>query len=440
MALPESCALTTARVLTRWNNTTSPTGFYGWRIVGYASLAVAATGPGQTAGVSVFVDPLVRDLGISRSAVSTAYLIGTLAGALALPWIGRALDRYGVRRTMAVIGAVFGGVLMSLAAVSSIVGLTAGFVGIRMAGQGALALTASTAAALWFDRRRGTATGIVSGLGAVGISMTPLVAEVLIAQHGWRLAWLFIGLAIWVIVLPIALLGMRNRPSDLGQWPDGRIPRDPAAARAPADWGVDRRTAMRHPFFWVVAGGVSACALLATAVAFHQFSLLGEQGLTRAQAAANFIPQTVAALVATLLAGWLADRIRHRWLIVVAMLSLGGGLVWGTFVTPGISAVVFGVLLGAAGGGMRAVEVASFPHYFGTRHVGSIRGMVAALAVGASAFGPLLYAAARDLTGSYSMVLLATAPVPLVVAVFALIVHPPSRPQNRHALAATSAA
>lgn len=126
--------VTTVLSRPRPSNAKTPEGFYGWRIVAYASLAVAATGPGQTAGVSLFVDPLIRDLGISRSAVSTAYLIGTLTGALALPWIGRALDRYGVRRTMAVIGAAFGAVLIALATVSSIVGLTAGFVGIRMAG------------------------------------------------------------------------------------------------------------------------------------------------------------------------------------------------------------------------------------------------------------------------------------------------------------------
>lgn len=97
--------MTTVLFRPRPSNAKTPEGFYGWRIVAYASLAVAATGPGQTAGVSLFVDPLIRDLGISRSAVSTAYLIGTLTGALALPWFGHALDRYGVRRTMAVIGA-----------------------------------------------------------------------------------------------------------------------------------------------------------------------------------------------------------------------------------------------------------------------------------------------------------------------------------------------
>jgi Arabinose efflux permease len=149
-------------------------GFYGWRIVVFASIALALTGPGQTYGVSVFVDPMIEDLGISRTQMTTAYLIGTLVGALALPWIGQAIDRFGVRRTMAIIGALFGGLLIGMSLVSNIVGLTAGFIGIRMMGQGALNLTATTAVALWFTRRRGLAMGIVTAAGGVGMTLGPV--------------------------------------------------------------------------------------------------------------------------------------------------------------------------------------------------------------------------------------------------------------------------
>jgi hypothetical protein len=75
-------------------------GIHGWRIVGYASVVLAMTAPGQSVGLSAFVDPLTTDLGLTRSAVSTAYLFGTLTGAVALPVVGRLLDRYGVRGCM----------------------------------------------------------------------------------------------------------------------------------------------------------------------------------------------------------------------------------------------------------------------------------------------------------------------------------------------------
>ncbi|OLS98642.1 hypothetical protein BJF90_40930 [Pseudonocardia sp. CNS-004] len=73
----------------------------GWadaRVTVAGALAMCLSAPGQTAAVSVFVDPVAADLGVSRTAVSTAYLIGTLAGTAALPLIGRAMDRRGAAR------------------------------------------------------------------------------------------------------------------------------------------------------------------------------------------------------------------------------------------------------------------------------------------------------------------------------------------------------
>jgi MFS family permease len=113
-------------------------------------------------------------------------------------------------------------------------------------------------------------------------------------------------------------------------------------------------------------------------------------------------------------------------LVTVTMGALAGSLVWATSVTPGLSAVVFGLLLGAAGGSIRAIEAATFPRYYGTRHIGSIRGFVTALGVGATAFGPLLFAWAFDAQGSYTTVLTASAALPMLIAAAALVVPLPS--------------
>src|SRR5664279_2699439 len=129
--------------------------------------------------------------------------------------------------------------------------------------------------------------------------------------------------------------------------------------------GATRREAFRTPFFWVLTAGVAVSGLLSTAVAFHQISLLGERGLSTAEAAANFIPQTVAGLVATLATGHLVDRMSSRWLTVASMLMLAAALVWAVVVDPGWSAIAFGVALGASGSSIRALESASVPKYFG---------------------------------------------------------------------------
>jgi MFS family permease len=391
-------------------------------MVGVSALALAATAPGQTAAISAFINPMTEGLDVSRSAISTAYLIGTLVGAAAMPLVGRALDRFGTRATMAVIGLLFGGVLVGLAFVSSLTGLTAGFIGVRMAGQGALGLTATTAVAVWFTRRRGLALGLVSALGAAGISLAPVGLEALISATDWRTAWMVEGIAVWVIVVPLALFGVRNSPADLGQRADGR-PLDSGPSTSPTGRTVGQ--AVRTPFFWVVLAGVATAGMLNTAVAFHQIDLLGERGLSNAEAAANFLPQTGAALLATLAVGAVVDRLSGRWLTAACMLGLAAGLVWGTAVDPGWSAIGFGVLIGASGGAIRTLEAGAFPRYFGTTHLGAIRGVVAAVSVGSTAFGPLAFALVHDATGGYAAALLAAAVLPLLVAAAAVLLPVP---------------
>jgi len=295
-----------------------------------------------------------------------------------------------------------------------------------MAGQGALGLTASTAVALWFNRRRGMAVGLVSAFGAVGISSTPLLLEPLLVDLGWRNVWRIEGLVVWLIVTPLGLLAMRDRPAVLGQHPDGpvvvtRRPVTPYRAE-----GVSRAEALRQPYFWLICTAVALNGLLVTAVAFHQISLLTERGLSAAQAAANFVPQTVAGLVATLAAGYLMDRFAGRWMIIASMAVLSAGLWWGTTVTPGVSAFAFGAMLGAAGSMIRAVETVALPRYFGILHIGSIRGLVASISVAGTECGPVLFAAVFERTGSYSPALLVCAIATLIIIVWALVAKEPA--------------
>ncbi|NEO26103.1 MAG: MFS transporter, partial [Kamptonema sp. SIO4C4] len=75
--------------------------YYGWVVLVAGTVGMLMTTPGQTVGVSVFLDPIINDLGLSRSVVSGLYTVATLLGSFSLPWIGRFIDRRGPR--MAVI-------------------------------------------------------------------------------------------------------------------------------------------------------------------------------------------------------------------------------------------------------------------------------------------------------------------------------------------------
>ncbi|WIE79201.1 MULTISPECIES: MFS transporter [unclassified Curtobacterium] len=388
-------------------------------VVAAGGVLSVMSAPGQTAGLSVFTDPLIRELGVSRTKVSGSYLVGTLIGACVLPLTGRALDRWGVRRMTMLIGVAFAVFLVALSLISEVVGLTAGSVGVRMAGQGALSLAATTVVARTVRNRRGLALGIASGIGSGGISLVPVFVESLIATSNIHTAWRVEAIAVAVVVIPVAFFLPRH------QEPGSQT------AQSGADVGQQLwtlREAASTGMFWVIAAGLAASGMLSTALAFHQVAVLGEQGLTATEAAANFLPQTVTGIAATLITGALSDRIAPKCGVTIAMVTLTGALVLLPTVQPGWTAIVYGLVLGAAGGSLRGIEAAAYVRYYGTANIGVIRGVATGVNLASTAFGPLLLALGHDIAGNYTAPVLCFAVLPATVAMVSVFARPPKHP------------
>ncbi|GAA1135502.1 MFS transporter [Nesterenkonia lutea] len=389
-----------------------------WSAVLAAGLLSAMTFPGQTAGLSVFTDPLIAELDIDRTAISLSYLVGTLIGASAQPLVGRALDRWDARAVIMCIGAGFALILFLISFVTETLGLTVGFIGVRMAGQGALSLAATTAVARAVTERRGLALGISAAIGSAGISLAPIVLERLISAVGVHAAWRWEALAVLLLVLPAAMLvksaHRREAPGTV-----------PVAAT-----GWTRAQARRTGMFWVICAATSSTSMLSTALVFHQIAVLGDQGLSPLEAAANFLPQTVTALLSTLLVGALIDRTNPRIWLVASMAFLAASMLFIPLAAPGVMAILYGLLLGCAQGSQRGMEAASMVRYFGVLHIGSIRGLSVSLSLAASAFGPYALAFGAELAGGFVLPIMVLSVIPLAVLVAGLLVKDPRDPED----------
>ena len=404
--------------------------FYGWRILGLAIITGGLTGPGQTIGVSVFVDQFISDFGMSRSEVSTAYLIGTLIAALGLPLIGRRVDRVGARRAMTVIGVAFGVALVGMAGVQGFVTLAIGFVAIRLLGQGSLMLVSTVAVTLWFEKRRGTVLGIFTTGTAIVMALVPVGLSLIIEGYGWRVAWLTSAVMIWLVVVPIARFGMIDRPSDVGQVPDGPKTKKMKPSKEQTTVSATRSEALRTNRFWSLIAASATVGMLVTALNFHQISLLADAGLTATEAAVMFLPQVIGAAAAGLLFGYLSDRLTGRELIPMAMGLLIISLVLAASLTPGVAVVLYAVSLGAAGGAIRSVSATLLPRWFGVRHIGEIQGTASFIDVASTAVGPVVFALARDATGGYSGAATWFIIMPLLAGIVATTIRPVSPPRS----------
>jgi cyanate permease len=297
-------------------------------------------------------------------------------------------------------------------------GLTVSYVGLRMTGQGALVLAATTLIARSVTHRPGLALGIVGAVGSMGISLAPLLVERLISWTDIATAWRIEAVLVALIVIPLSIALPKDVP--VTTTPSGSL------ITVVPEPGHTLAQALRTGMFWVITTSIFVVGMFSTGFAFHLISILGAQGLSATEAASNFIWQTVAAVVFTLILGAVVDKIDPRWGVVTSMLALAGSLVFVSFVQPGVSGIVFGLLLGTSMGALRGVDAAAFVRFYGRGHIGAIRGFAASIGLASTALGPLYFALGLSLTGSYVAPSALAALIPAVVALVALFVKPPA--------------
>lgn len=405
--------------------------YYGWTILIAGTIGLVMTSPGQTYSVSLFIDPLIESLGISRSLISGLYTLGTLVGSFALPVIGRQVDRHGPRRMVVVISLIFGLACILMGAVQNVVMLALGFIATRMMGQGALSLVSQNVINQWWVRKRGSIMGISGlALSLLGMAAFPNLVHFLLDSVGWRFAYVIQGLLVLVIMLPVGYFFFRDRPEIYGLQPDGHTKPEHAGDTPAWSWEENwtLAEALRTPVFWVISLSMAAVAMLSTGLFFHMVSIFEDSGLDAGVAAMVYVPLATTTALVNLGSGLLVDRIPMR-VVVAASLVLQALALWmAPTLTSVTTALLYGGVLGASGGLQRTISSVVWAAYFGRRHLGSIAGVSSTIMVAGSALGPLPFGLSRDLMGSYGPVLMGSALLPLVLGIVCLFFDKPRRP------------
>lgn len=407
--------------------------FYGWTILFVSTAALIATSPGQTFGVSIFNEHIRCSLGLTHSQLAAAYMLGTLLAALPLTGVGALMDRYGPRRALIATVGLFGLACIGTSLVSGWISLFLSFFMLRLLGPGTLSFVSGNALAFWFHRRLGTAEGLRQLGYAVALIVIPIVYLWLVQRLGWRASYAVLGVAIWGVMLPLVMGLICDRPDQIGQALDG-APLDSDEATGPSaasdQWGFALAEAFRSAAGWIVAAGTAAYALVHTAVFFHLVAICRERGLNDTTAAAVLSMFAMSLAIALPLGGVLADRLPANVLLAAGMAGLGLSMLALLTVSAVWSAQVAGATLGASQGIYFAASNPLWARYFGLRHIGKIRGMLATLNVGASSAGPLVAGLSRDCLGSFTPALVAFAVLPLPLAVLSLLVKCPVPPRS----------
>jgi MFS family permease len=353
-----------------------------------AAIGVFMTTPGQTVGVSSFVDLLAVDTGLTRERVLLLYSLGTLLGILPAPLVGRLVDRYGPRRMVLCAALALAAACMVMSAARDPWTLAVGFTLLRGAAIGGLSLTSLHMINLWFDRLRGRATSIaMMGLAAGGF-VVPSVAEYVINHYGWRAAYWVLGAGVVLIMLPIGLLLYRDRPRSYGVLPD--FGRQDLAAGAPKDSsGLTLREVARTRAYWYLACIGFLVNAVGTALLLNHVHALQTAGAERLVAVQLLGVVALSQLLGTLSGGVLVDRFGARATGIFGILLLAFAVACLLTMPYVLAGFPYAVALGTMIGVLQLTASAGLAEYFGTSHIGKIRGTTFVIGVAGAAAGPL---------------------------------------------------
>jgi sugar phosphate permease len=402
--------------------------FYGWLIVVVGAMVAFSSGPGQSFVFSIFIDSMIEDTGFSRSTISGLYTISTAISALMVVVVSRLADRWGARSNLILVGFAFGAACFGMAFSAGFAAFYLSFAGLRALGQGSLTINATLLVNQWFVTHRGRAIALM-GLGfPLSNAVLPPLSRFLIDNFGWREAYGVLGVVVMLLIIPAATFLVRDRPEDLGLYPDG-ADEPPEIERArPADpAAIAARPVLTSFGFWMLALPLATPGLVVTALVFHQTSIFEENGLSATTAAAVFVIFAIASASTSLVAGFVVERTGPARLFIFAMLALLAVCGLALVVNSIWMAALYVAGMGVAGGSQRIVQGVIWAHHYGRFGLGRVQGSATMVGITGAAVGPLPLALFHDLTGNYDLGITAMAVLPVLSILVLTLGHPERR-------------
>jgi MFS family permease len=335
---------------------------------------------GQTFFISIFAAEIQTEFSLSHGSWGGIYALGTTTSAVVMIWAGGLTDKFRVRTLgpAVLLLLAFACLLMAFNPYAWFLPIV--IFALRLSGQGMTTHIALVAMARWFVAARGRALSI-SALGfSVGQAVLPIIFVMLLGVMDWRILWIFAAfISLAGVPLLIRLLRQERTPQSM--------------ANENPSFGMDARfwtriDAIRHPLFWCMVPSILGPSAFNTAFFFHQVHFAGLKDISHVTLVAQFPLYTAVSVGAMLLSGWGLDKVGTPRLIPFFQVPMiAAFIVFG--LAENLYSIVIGfVMLGLTAGASATLPSAFWAEFYGTKYIGSVKALAAAVMVLGSAIGP----------------------------------------------------
>ncbi|MDP2931586.1 MAG: MFS transporter [Chloroflexota bacterium] len=396
--------------------------YYGW-IIAVAALIIATTLLGIRVSFGVFFKSLEAEFALSRAATSSVFSVYMVVYAVQAALSGWALDRYGPRLVVSLMGLFTGLSLLITSQITSLWQIFLTYSLILAIGTGGSMPVVTALVSRWFNKKRGLALGIVSSGSGMGTLVMAPFAAFLIVNLGWRMSYVVLGLVAWLVVISAAMF-LRRDPSQIGVLPDGaKMVAAPDFKVSETDSqlsGFSLSQAFRTRSFWQLASVWFLFAFTLNMIVTHLVAHAMDKGISAIEASTVMGLAGGLSILAKLIAGPVSDRVGRKIPGIASSLVGAAALVWLVWAHNLWMLYVFAVLFGFAWGGVGVNIITMASDIFGKRRIGTIMGTLEiGFSLGAAA-GPALGGLMFDITGSYTLAFVAAVVAMLSVSLLLL--------------------
>jgi len=402
--------------------------FFGWWIATASFITFGLSVGIPYYNIGFFYDYFQREFHWSRSDITLGF---PLAAALTI-WFGPIVIHRFSPRKLILVGTVFTMIaLLGFGRMNGMLAIYYGFwvvytIGYILSGPIPHQLIVSH----WFRANRGKAMGIVYvGVGLMG-SLGSFLVKPLTENFGYHTA-LAILAGMLLLAWPLILFVMKDKPSDIGQNPDG-------AAEPPAENKVQSHTfaqLLSSGSFWLLLLG-SFCSIGSIgAINFHMKFVFLDAGFEKGTAV-DSAWRTASVLIlwssigGRLLIGGLADKFSKKWVMTATYFLVAGTIPILLIVRPSseIYIYIFSILFGFGMGADYMLIPLMAAEQFGVNSLARAMAIILPVNTIGQTWFPYFVSVLRDNAGNYSVAMGAVLAVALIGALAVAIL-----PRHREA-------
>lgn len=338
---------------------------------------------GQTFFISMFNFQIRETLNITNATFGLIYSLATILSSILLVWFGKLIDKIDLRFFTLIVSIGLAVSCIGMYYIEHITYLIFFIIfGLRFFGQGAMGHTSQTSMARYYDKNRGKAISFGSFGQPIGEMIFPFLVVIIIKYYNWQSVWLYSGLSIIFIFIPLYFILLKDHKKRHQQF---------LKDHEKNKFSYNVKDILKDIRFYIYLPSYLAPPFLVTGLLFYQMHIANQKSWSIELLATSFVFYGIFSVIGLLIGGPLVDKFKTRKLIPLYLIPMFVGILLLSLRDEPLIMIIYMSLISFSTAMSIPLMGSLWAELFGVLNLGAIRSLLHAIGVFSSAISPFLF-------------------------------------------------